>query len=226
MLEKDGVAAGEADGLAAAVGGGAAAVRWVRMLCRELGATFVAGVVLVYGLNQGFASSFRVASDYYWKYVQRLQPATVQFLFFFFFFCSSSPGSSSHYGVLQMASAAIVAMVNGLPMTSAILVFVVISTAVVIADVTIDACIAKNGSYGRKGMDQTTKYPVLWKPSLYMFLSLALCISTHEVQFYVYTNKKPPNPGFSQEFVGMVHHAIDAVASMADVLVYHKYLKA
>lgn len=61
-------------------------VRWMRMLCRELGATFVAGVVLVYGLSQGFAGSFfRVASDYYWKDVQRVQPATVQFLSVFFF---------------------------------------------------------------------------------------------------------------------------------------------
>jgi hypothetical protein len=61
-------------------------VRWLRMLCRELGGTFVAGVVLVYGLSNGFASSFyRVASDYYWKDVQRLQPATVQLLSVFFF---------------------------------------------------------------------------------------------------------------------------------------------
>lgn len=49
-----------------------------------------------------------------------------------------------------------------------------------------------------KGMVQTIKYPVVWKPSLYMFLSLALSISTHEGQFYWYTNKEPPNPGFSQ----------------------------
>jgi hypothetical protein len=61
-------------------------VRWLQMLCRELGATFVAGVVLVFGLNQGFAGSFfRVASDYYWKDVQRVQPATVQFLSVFFY---------------------------------------------------------------------------------------------------------------------------------------------
>lgn len=54
-------------------------VRWMRMLCRELGATFVAGVVLVYGLSQGFAGSFfRVASDYYWKDVQRVQPSVAQ----------------------------------------------------------------------------------------------------------------------------------------------------
>ncbi|KAG8050168.1 hypothetical protein GUJ93_ZPchr0009g548 [Zizania palustris] len=327
MVEEDGVAAAEAQagGLAGGGGGGWAEavlqpVRWVRMLCRELGATFVAGVVLVYGLSQGFAGSFfRVASDYYWKDVQRVQPATVQFLSVFFFIpwvlkplwgimTDVFPVGGYHRrpyflfsGILGMASAAIVAMVNGLPMTSAVLSFVGISTAVAIADVTIDACIAKNGidkpalvpdmqslcafssSLGAligyatsgmfvhhlgaqgalgvmalppamlvflgffiyelkmyqhnmkekvlskvhlavKGMAQTIKYPVVWKPSLYMFLSLALSISTHEGQFYWYTNKEPPNPGFSQEFVGMVH-AIGAVASMAGVLVYHKYLK-
>ncbi|VAI32687.1 unnamed protein product [Triticum turgidum subsp. durum] len=284
MLEEE-HGAMEADG-----GGWAEAalepVRWVRMLCRELGATFVAGVVLVYGLNQGFAGSFfRVASDYYWKDVQRVQPATVQFLSIFFhvpwvlkplwgvmtdvlpvrgyrrrpYFVFS--------GMLGMFSTAILASV-GLSVTSAVVCFVGISTAVAIADVTIDACIAKNSidkpalapdmqslcafssSLGAligyassgmfvhhlgaqvlnkvtvavKGMVQTIKYPVVWKPSLYMFLSLALSISTHEGQFYWYTNREPPNPGFSQEFVGMVH-AVGAVASMVGVLIYHKNLK-
>jgi hypothetical protein len=99
MLEEDGAMdadhlVGEGPGSPAQQPGGERAwaaavlepVRWVRMLCRELGATFVAGVVLVYGLSQGFASSFfRVASDYYWKDVQRVQPATVQFLSVFLF---------------------------------------------------------------------------------------------------------------------------------------------
>ncbi|KAK3133364.1 hypothetical protein QOZ80_6AG0535590 [Eleusine coracana subsp. coracana] len=295
-------------------------VRWLRMLCRELGTTFVAGVVLVYGLSQGFASSFyRVASDYYWKDVQQLQPATVQFLSVFFFipwvlkplwgvmtdvFPVRGYRRRPYFlfsGILGTTSTAVVAMVTGLPVTSAVLCFVGISTGVAIADVTIDACIAKNSidkpalapdmqslcafssslgalvgyatsgmfihhlgaqgalglmalppammvflgfsiyelqTYQRsakekvlnkvsmavKGMLQTIKYPVVWKPSLYMFLSLALSISTHEGQFYWYTNKTAPNPGFSQEFVGLVH-AVGAVASMVGVLIYHKYLK-
>lgn len=71
------------EGIAGGGGGWASTalqpVRWLRMLCRELGATFVAGVVLVYGLSQGFAGSFfRVASDYYWKDVQRVQPSAAQ----------------------------------------------------------------------------------------------------------------------------------------------------
>lgn len=52
---------------------------WLGMLCRELNPSFVLGVVLVYGLSQGFAGSFfKVVSDYYWKDVQRVQPSTVQ----------------------------------------------------------------------------------------------------------------------------------------------------
>ncbi|CAL5074254.1 unnamed protein product [Urochloa decumbens] len=333
MLEEDGATdadhlVGEEPGSPARQPGGERAwtaavmepVRWVRMLCRELGATFVAGVVLVYGLSQGFAGSFfRVASDYYWKDVQRVQPATVQFLSVFFFvpwvlkplwgvmtdvFPIHGYRRRPYFlfsGILGTVSATIVAMATGLPVSSAVLCFVGISTAVAIADVTIDACIAKNsvdkpalapdmqslcafssslgaligyatsgmfvhhlGAQGAlgvmaippaavvflgffiyelktyqhnakekvlnkvsgavKGMVRTIKYPVVWKPSLYMFLSLALSISTHEGQFYWYTNKTPPNPGFSQEFVGLVH-AIGAVASMVGVLIYHKYLK-
>lgn len=53
--------------------------RWIRMLCQELNASFVLGVALVYGLSQGFSFSFlRVATDYYWKDVQKVQPSMVQ----------------------------------------------------------------------------------------------------------------------------------------------------
>lgn len=56
-----------------------------------------------------------------------------------------------------------------------------------------------------------------------MYLSLALSISTHEGQFYWYTDPKA-GPGFSQEFVGMIY-AIGALASIIGVLIYHKVLK-
>ena len=64
-----------------------------------------------------------------------------------------------------------------------------------------------------KGMVRTIKYPVVWKPSLYMFLSLALSISTHEGQFYWYTNKTPPNPGFSQVKVVLLNSLITLIIS-------------
>ncbi|KAG7554850.1 MFS transporter superfamily [Arabidopsis suecica] len=74
-----------------------------------------------------------------------------------------------------------------------------------------------------KGMCKTIKYPEVWKPSLYMFISLALNISTHEGHFYWYTDPTA-GPAFSQEFVGIIY-AIGALASMFGVLIYHKKLK-
>lgn len=54
-------------------------IQWLQMLCKELNASFVFGVVLVYGFSQGFLGSFfRVVSDYYWKDVQEVQPSAVQ----------------------------------------------------------------------------------------------------------------------------------------------------
>ena len=48
-----------------------------------------------------------------------------------------------------------------------------------------------------RGMSKTIKLPQVWKPSLFMYLSLALSISTHEGHFYWYTDPKA-GPAFSQ----------------------------
>ncbi|KAI6680414.1 hypothetical protein NL676_034295 [Syzygium grande] len=54
-------------------------IQWLQMLSANLNPTFILGVFVVYGLNQGFAGSFfRVVSDFYWKDVQRVQPSSVQ----------------------------------------------------------------------------------------------------------------------------------------------------
>ncbi|XP_020112194.1 probable folate-biopterin transporter 6 [Ananas comosus] len=74
-----------------------------------------------------------------------------------------------------------------------------------------------------KGTGKTIAYPAVWKPTLYMYLSLALSINTHEGQFYWYTDQTV-GPAFSQEFIGIIY-AIGAVASMVGVLIYHKILK-
>ncbi|KAJ6915309.1 LOW QUALITY PROTEIN: folate-biopterin transporter 6 [Populus alba x Populus x berolinensis] len=71
-----------------------------------------------------------------------------------------------------------------------------------------------------RGMSKTIKLPQVWKPSLYMYLSLAL---THEGHFYWYTDPKA-GPAFSQEFVGIIY-AVGALASIAGVLIYQKALK-
>ncbi|KAK9698158.1 hypothetical protein RND81_08G085900 [Saponaria officinalis] len=74
-----------------------------------------------------------------------------------------------------------------------------------------------------RNMYTTMKFPQVWKPSLFMFLSYALSYSTHEGHFYWYTDSNT-GPGFSKEFVGMIY-AIGAVGSMIGVMIYHKYLK-
>lgn len=47
------------------------------------------------------------------------------------------------------------------------------------------------------GMYKTIKLPQVWKPSLYMYLSLALSINTQEGNFYWYTDPSA-GPAFSQ----------------------------
>ncbi|XP_072996937.1 probable folate-biopterin transporter 6 [Typha latifolia] len=293
--------------------------QWIAMLCRELNASFVFGIVLVYGLSQGFAGSFfRVVSDYYWKDVQKVQPSAVQmFVGFYYIPWVMKPvwGVLTDVipiygfrrrpyfivsGILGAIAALTVSSVTGLPVVLALLCFIGMTAAVAIADVTIDACIARNsiekphlapdmqtlcgavsslgaligfstsgvfvrdlGAQGAlgimampavllvllgfviyelrtnhysekqkvwekvgvavRGMGRTIRYPAVWKPSLYMFLSLALSISTHEGQFYWYTNPTA-GPAFTQQFVGIIY-AIGAMASMVGVLIYHKFLK-
>jgi hypothetical protein len=54
-------------------------VAWFRMLVRELHWSFVLGVVATYGISQGLGGGItRVASDYYWKDVQKVQPSAAQ----------------------------------------------------------------------------------------------------------------------------------------------------
>lgn len=205
-------------------------------------------------------------------------------------------------GVVGTVSATVVAVGGEVSVVAALMCFVGVSASLAIADVTIDACIARNsievpglapdlqslcgfcsgsgallgylasgffvhhlgpqGSLGLmavfpaltivlgfviyekrttglhnekkkgvvenvgttiRGMYKTIKCPQAWKPSLYMFLSLALNVTTHEGHFYWYTDSKV-GPAFSQEFVGIIY-AIGAVASIIGVLIYHKYLK-
>ncbi|XP_077236740.1 major facilitator superfamily protein [Tasmannia lanceolata] len=292
--------------------------QWLGMLSKELNPSFVFGVVLVYGLSQGFSGSFfRVVTDYYWKDVQKVQPSAVQLYIGLYYipwlmkpiwglltdvFPVSGYRRRPYFilaGVIGTFSALVVSIHSKLPVVMALICLIGIAGSVAIADVIIDACIARNSiekpslapdmqslcgfcsSIGallgystsglfvhhigaqealgiltvpaallivlgfviyeqRKihnvekkafekvggamsGMCATMKCPQVWKPSLYMYLSLALSISTHEGQFYWYTDPKA-GPAFSQDFVGMIY-AIGAMASIVGVLIYHKVLK-
>ncbi|KAL3500293.1 hypothetical protein ACH5RR_039386 [Cinchona calisaya] len=294
---------------------------WLQKLSARLESTFILGVVLVYGLSQGFSGSFfKVISDYYWKDVQKVQPSAVQLFIGLYsipwvmkpiwglltdVFPVKGYKRRPYFvlaGVIGTISALFLALSGKLAIALALGFLIGITTGVAIADVTIDACIARKsieirslapdmqslcgvcssvgaligysssgffvhhlgaqGSLGLlavppaalialgfvisesktvddiqcekkkaienlgtavKGMYKTIKCPDVWKPSLYMYLSLALSISTHEGQFYWYTDPKA-GPAFSQEFVGIIY-AIGALASIVGVLIYQKTLK-
>uniref|UniRef100_A0A0E0PUF5 Major facilitator superfamily (MFS) profile domain-containing protein n=1 Tax=Oryza rufipogon TaxID=4529 RepID=A0A0E0PUF5_ORYRU len=149
----------------AAEGGGAwSPVGWFRMLGRELHWSFVAGVVATYGASQGLGGGvMRVASDYYWKDVQRVQPSAAQV----YQGVTSIPWMVKPlwglltdvlpiagyrrrpYFVIAGGFMGVVAMLvlslhSKLHVLFALLALMAGSASVAIADVTIDACVAEN----------------------------------------------------------------------------------
>ncbi|KAH9798745.1 putative folate-biopterin transporter 6 [Citrus sinensis] len=253
--------------------------QWLQMLSSQLNSTFIFGIILVYGLSQGFSGSFsKVVTDYYWKDVQKVQPSVVQI---YIGLCYLPSVMKPIWGLFTDAfpikgyHRRPYFVIAGLPIAIALACSVGISAGIAIADVVIDACIARNsieiralapdmqslcgfcsaagsligyavsgfsvnhlgpqGALGvlaippvllivlgfviyetrsanirsekkkvmenveftTKGMYKSMKCPQVWKPSLYMYLSLAVSISTHEGQFYWYTDPKA-GPAFSQ----------------------------
>ena len=54
-------------------------IHWFNMLSREMHWTFVFGVVVVYGINQGVGGALAgVGTKYYMKDVQKVQPSEAQ----------------------------------------------------------------------------------------------------------------------------------------------------
>lgn len=137
--------------------------KWLHMLSSRLNPSFILGVVLVYGLSQGFSGSFfKVVSDYYWKDVQKVQPSAVQLftgLYYIPWLMKPIWGLLTDVfpvrgyrrrpyfilaGVVGVASALSVAAGGRLPVLLALTCLIGITGGVAIADVTIDACIARN----------------------------------------------------------------------------------
>uniref|UniRef100_A0A803MS16 Folate-biopterin transporter 2 n=1 Tax=Chenopodium quinoa TaxID=63459 RepID=A0A803MS16_CHEQI len=103
---------------------------------------------------------------------------------------------------------------------------------VVLVGLTIKDAPVRNHSYSRvnekfgdavRAMWTTLKSQHVWKPSLYMFSSLALNINIHEGLFYWYTDGKG-GPLFSKEIVGSIY-SIGALGSLCGVLLYQNMLK-
>lgn len=103
---------------------------------------------------------------------------------------------------------------------------------VVLVGLTIKESAVRNFSYSRvnekffdatRAMLTTLKSQHVWKPCLYMFLSLSLGINIHEGLFYWYTDGKG-GPLFSKEIVGSIY-TIGALGSLCGVLLYQNKLK-
>lgn len=72
----------EENGSRKCCGGGdcfTAPIHWFKMLASEMHWSLVLGVILVYGISQGFGGALaRVATEYYMKDVQKVQPSAAQ----------------------------------------------------------------------------------------------------------------------------------------------------
>ncbi|XP_010454828.1 PREDICTED: probable folate-biopterin transporter 2 [Camelina sativa] len=138
-------------------------VRWLKMLSSELHWSFVFGVVSLYGVNQGLGGSLgRVATEYYMKDVQKVQPSESQALTaitkipwiikpLWGILTDVLPIFGFHRrpyfilaGVLGVVSLFFISLHSNLHLYLALLWMTISSAAMAIADVTIDACTAYN----------------------------------------------------------------------------------
>ncbi|KAF3446169.1 hypothetical protein FNV43_RR11348 [Rhamnella rubrinervis] len=69
----------------------------------------------------------------------------------------------------------------------------------------------------------TLKFPNVWRPCLYMYLSFALSLNVAEGMFYWYTDSKN-GPGFSKEQIGF-KFSIGSVGSLLGAILYQNVLK-
>ena len=137
--------------------------QWLQMLSSQLNPTFIFDIVVVYALSQGFSGSFfKVVTDFYWKYVQKVQPSAVQLYISLYYipwvikpiwglltdvFPIRGYKRRSYFlaaSVLGCVSALMVATLGKVFIVVALGYLIGITVRVAIADVTIDACIVKN----------------------------------------------------------------------------------
>ncbi|KAL5699061.1 hypothetical protein ACHQM5_030013 [Ranunculus cassubicifolius] len=140
-----------------------APMEWFKMLAEEMHWSFVMGVVVVYGINQGLGGGLnRVGTDYYWKDVQKVEPSESQIY-------SGITGipwivkplwglltdvvAVAGYrrrpyfifaGLIGAMATLLISLHRKLHVLFALLSLTAASAGVAIADVTIDACVAQN----------------------------------------------------------------------------------
>ncbi|KAJ3699052.1 hypothetical protein LUZ61_002757 [Rhynchospora tenuis] len=136
---------------------------WLRMLAEKTDWSFVFAVVVAYGLSQGLGGSiWRVASDYYWKDVQRVQPASAQiyqgitsipWIIKPIWGLATDVVSMAGYrrrpyfilaGLIGLISMLTLSLHSKLPILFALLAMLGGSAGTAISDVTVDACVAEN----------------------------------------------------------------------------------
>ncbi|VAH49220.1 unnamed protein product [Triticum turgidum subsp. durum] len=74
-----------------------------------------------------------------------------------------------------------------------------------------------------QSMGTTLKCPEVWRPCLYIYVSLNLSLDIQGGMFYWYTDRRT-GPGFSEEFIGVIY-AVGAVGSLLGVVLYQSALK-
>jgi len=72
-------------------------------------------------------------------------------------------------------------------------------------------------------MFRTLMQKQVWQPTIYMYLSWALCPDISEGKFY-WLNDKSVGAGLSEEFVGVLF-ALGAVGALLGAWVYHQYMR-
>ncbi|KAF5196205.1 Folate-biopterin transporter 1 protein [Thalictrum thalictroides] len=140
-----------------------APMEWFKMLAKEMHWSFVLGVVVVYGINQGLGGGLgRVGTDYYWKDVQKVQPSEAQVytgitkipwivkpLWGLLTDVIAIAGYRRRpyfilAGFVGAISMLLISVHSKLHVVFALLSFTAGSAGAAIADVTIDACVAQN----------------------------------------------------------------------------------
>ncbi|XP_051137475.1 probable folate-biopterin transporter 2 [Andrographis paniculata] len=140
-----------------------APIYWLEMLSKELHWSFVFGVIIVYGVNQGLGGSLtRVGTEYYMKDVQKVQPSEAQV----YSGITSIPWIVKPLwglltdvvpiwgfqrrpyfvfaGMLGMVAMLFLSLHSKLHIVLALLSLTASSASAAIADVTVDACVAQN----------------------------------------------------------------------------------
>ncbi|KAK6129752.1 hypothetical protein DH2020_036514 [Rehmannia glutinosa] len=238
--------------------------QWLQMLSTTLNPTFVLGVVLVYGLSQGLSGSFfKVVSDYYWKDIQKVQPSEVQLFIGLYYipwvmkpiwglltdvFPVRGYRRRPYFvlaGVVGVVAALSVAAGGRLAVFVALTCLIGITAGVAIADVTIDACIARNSIEMRSlaadmqslcGFCSSAGALVGYSISGFFVHHLGPQVSLGLLAippatlivlgFVIYEPRTAEDVRVDKknEFVGMIY-AIGATASIVGVIIYHKALK-